>query len=311
MNEKRRGIAVIGSSNIDFTMKMARLPRLGECVTDAVFMQTYGGKGANQAVAAARAGGETWFVNCVGNDELAPRMVENFRRDGIHTDFVFRAEGTPSGTALVMIGEQGANYLSVAPGANYRLTPAHIELAMPTLARCAVVLFQYEIPTETLVAAMRRARQSGATVILNFAPAREFPRESLRDADIIVVNEPEAEFLAAMPVGDALQAAAAADALLDLGVRAAVITLGSRGAWVASKDLRGPIPPFGVEVVDTTAAGDTFCGALAVGLAERMPLDRALRFASAAAALTVTKMGAQPSIPRRAEIEDFLRGRGG
>jgi ribokinase len=306
----RSAVAVIGSSNIDFIMKMSRLPRVGESVTDAAFMQTYGGKGANQAVAAARAGGDTWFVNCVGDDELTPRMVENYRGDGIHTEFVFRAQGVSSGTALVMIGEKGTNYLSVAPGANYRLTPAHIEKAAPVLEKCAVALFQYEIPRETLVFAIRRAKQAGAAVIFNCAPAREFPREALVEVDILVVNEPEAELLSGMPVTDAAQAAAAADALAALGAGTAIVTLGAQGAWISSPGLRGPVPAFTVDVVDTTAAGDTFCGALAVGLAEEMPLARALRFASAAAALSVTKMGAQPSIPRRAEIEAFLEANG-
>jgi len=306
----RPAIAVVGSSNIDFIMKMERLPRAGETITDAVFLQTFGGKGANQAVAAARAGGDVWFVNCVGDDALTPRMLEALGRDGIHTEFVFRENGCSSGTALVMIGEQGANYLSVAPGANYLLDPGRIDRAARLFRRDMVFLFQYEIPAATLSYAIAKAKAAEARVILNFAPARAFSAECFRQVDVLVVNELEAKFLSGVQISGKDDAANAASALLALGAAAVVITLGSQGAYAAAGALRRHIPPFPVAVVDTTAAGDTFCGALAVALAEGLSQEHALRFASAAAALSVTRMGAQPSIPLRAEIEEFLRARG-
>jgi len=302
-------IAVIGSSNIDLVMKMERLPRPGETVTDAVFLQTYGGKGANQAVAAARAGGNVWLVNCVGDDEMTPRMLESFARDGIHMDYVFKENGCSSGTALVMIGEAGTNYLSVAPGANYLLDPPRIDRAAPLFQQASVCLFQYEIPPITLAYALEKARAAGSLVILNLAPARPLPRESFRAVDILVVNEGEAEFLSGVSVATEGGPERAAEALAALGPRTVIITMGSEGALVTSGILQKRVPSFSVPVVDTTGAGDTFCGALAVALAERSDLETALRFAAAAAALSGTRLGAQPSIPTRLQIDEFLRAR--
>jgi ribokinase len=310
MSARRPKITVAGSANIDFAMKMAHLPRAGETVTDAVFLQTYGGKGANQAIAAARAGGDVWFVACVGRESLADEMVDGFRRDGIHTDFVFREEGCASGTALIMSGEAGQNYLSVAPGANYRLGSPRIDAAAAAFEGSAMVLVQNEIPRATLVRAIAEAAARGVPVMLNLAPVRERDPELLRAAQVLVVNEGEAGLLTGIEPSNAEQAAEAADQLRRMGPAAVVITLGPGGCWVSSHDLRGLLPAFPVDVVDTTGAGDTFCGALAVSLAEGQPLSGALRFASAAAALSVTVLGAQPSIPGRARIESFLRERG-
>lgn len=300
-------IAVVGSSNIDFVMKMDRLPRVGETITDAVFLQTYGGKGANQAVAAARAGGDVWFVNCVGDDALTPGMLDSFAFAGIRTEYVFRETGCSSGIALVMAGKDGTNYLSVAPGANYRLDPNRIDRAAPVFRGASVVLFQYEIPASTLVYAIGKAHVSGARVLLNFAPARPLPVGCFRQVDILVVNEIEAKFLSGIPVDGAAKWAEAAEALQALGPAMVIITLGSEVAFVATDALRKHFPSFPVEVVDTTAAGDVYCGALAVALAEEAALETAARFAGAAAALSVTRMGAQPSIPMRQEIDAFLR----
>jgi ribokinase len=306
MPDSRPKITVVGSTNIDYTMKMSRLPQPGEAVTNASFLQTFGGKGSNQAVAAARAGGDTWFVSCVGPEDLAAQLVAGFRADGMHTDFVFRETDCPSGVALVMAGEGGQNYLSVAPGANYRLTPQRIEIAAAALDGAAMVLLQYEIPADTTLAVMAKAAALGVPVMLNYAPVQSVEPGFLRGAQMLVVNEGEAQRLSGIGVTDQASAALAADRLREMGPATVVVTLGPGGAWVSSPELQGPVSPFTVAAVDTTGAGDTFCGALAVGLAEGQPLKDALRFASAAAALAVTRLGAQPSIPRRAEIEAFL-----
>jgi ribokinase len=310
MSPRRPKITVAGSANIDFAMKMARLPRAGETVTDAVFLQTYGGKGANQAIAAARAGGDVWFVACVGRESLADEMVEGFRRDGIHTEFVFREESCASGTALIMSGEAGQNYLSVAPGANYRLGSQHITAAATAFAGSAMVLVQNEISRATLMHAITEAAAHRVPVMLNFAPVREPDRELVKSAQLLVVNESEAGLLTGIEPSSEEEAAEAAGRLRQMGPPAVVITRGPAGCWVSSQDLSGPVPAFPVEVVDTTGAGDTFCGALALSIAEGQPLSGALRFASAAAALSVTVLGAQPSIPGRARIESFLREHG-
>ncbi|MGA2763368.1 MAG: ribokinase [Spirochaetia bacterium] len=300
-------ITVVGSSNIDYAMRMTRLPRPGETITDAEFLQTFGGKGANQAIAAARAGGDTWFVSCVGDENLADRMIAGFMNDGIHTDYVFREKGCPSGTALIMTGEGGENYLAVAPGANYRLSPLQIEQAAGALEDSSMIVVQCEIAPETLLFAMKTARSLAIPVMLNYAPVRTRMPELLGLATVLVVNESEALNLTGIEITCTHDASKAAELLRGMGARTVVITLGSAGAWASSHQLRGHIPSFAVDVVDTTAAGDTFCGALAVGLAEERSLDVALRFASAAAALTVTRMGAQPSIPLRTDIDSLLQ----
>lgn len=300
-------LVVIGSSNVDLMMTMSRLPRPGETITDAEFMQTFGGKGANQAVGAARAGGDVVFVNCVGDDMFAPIMVESFKKDGINVDYVFHETGISSGTALGMIGQQGENYLSVAPGANYRLTPQHIDRARAIIEQAAFLLLQYEIPVPTLQYIIDLAIALEKNVIWNFAPAREFDPEYIGKVHTLLVNETEAEFLCGVRANDENQAHRAAEALLARGVEVVILTLGSKGSYLAYETVRQHIPAFQVTAVDTVAAGDIYCGSLAVALAEGKSFEEAVRFASAASAISVTRKGAQPSAPTRAEIEEFLR----
>lgn len=301
-------IVVIGSSNVDLIMKMARLPRVGETVTDAEFVQVYGGKGANQAVGAARAGGEVAFVNCVGDDAYTAQMVRNFEADGIDTRYVFHETGIASGHALVMIGEAGANYLSVAPGSNYRLTPDRVDAARELVAGASAVVLQNEIPLESNARALALAAEASVPVLWNVAPAVDVPPELFRVPTLtLVANETEAEFLTGRPVADRAGAEAALADLLALGCGRAVVTLGARGSL--ARERGGPtvvVDAFDVEAVDTTAAGDVYCGGLAVALGEGMPLPAALRFASAAAALSVQTLGAQPSAPRREAIDALL-----
>lgn len=299
-------IAVIGSSNIDFIMKMDHLPAVGETVTDAEFMQTFGGKGANQAVGAARAGGEVLFVNAVGDDPYAERMVANFASDGIDVNCIFHDTGISSGTALVMIGESGSNYLSVAPGSNYRLTPERIDSLRDRIREAGMILLQYEIPAETNARVLEIAREEGVPVMWNFAPAREIDRGLFSFPQILVVNENEAAFLLKREA-TALSAEEMVRQLRSLGPGTVVITQGARGVTAGDGKQVYEIPAYSIEAVDTTAAGDVFCGSLAVGIAEGKDLAEALRFANAAGALSVRKIGAQPSAPRRDEIDEFLR----
>jgi ribokinase len=296
-------VLVVGSSNIDLIMKMARLPRRGETVTDATFVRAFGGKGANQAVGAARAGGDVAFVGCVGDDGYAEEVIASLEADGIDARFVFRERGVSSGTALIMVGAGGDNYLAVAPGANYRLSPAHVDRARGALEEAAVVMAQCEIPPETLDHVIDLAARLGKPMMLNLAPAREVADTSLRRLAWLAVNETEAEFLTGLSVRTEGDAETAAETLRARGPRTVVLTLGERGAWVSSEEHRGLVSAFAVEATDTTAAGDVHCGALAVALVEGRPLREAVRFANAAAALSVTRLGAQPSAPRRPEID--------
>ncbi len=299
-------VAVVGSSNIDLVMKMPRLPRVGETVTDATFVQAFGGKGANQAVGAARAGGAVVFVGCVGDDAYGAQVRGNLEADGIDTRFVFTEPGVASGTALILVGGGGENYISVAPGANDRLTRARVDSAREAIEAASIVITQCETPPDTLEHVVALAARLGKPVLLNLAPARPLASEALSKLSILAVNETEAEFLTGLPVAGDRDVQEAADALLAKGPRTVVLTLGARGAYVAGDGVRALVPGFAVDAVDTTAAGDVHCGALAVALVEGRPMLEAVRFANAAAALSVTRLGAQPSAPRRKEIEALL-----
>lgn len=299
-------VVVIGSSNVDLIMKMPRLPQVGETVTEAEYAQTFGGKGANQAVAAARAGGKVVFINCVGEDTFAPQMLDQFQKDGIETRFIFRETGVACGTALIMVGGNGENYISVAPGANYRLTPAHLERCLEAIETAGVIVLQNEIPPETVYHALDLAERYRRKVLWNFAPARACDPAYLRKASLLVVNEVEVGMLTGRRVETAADALAAANLLLENGVPSVIVTLGAEGALIVRPGFHQQAPAFAVQAVDTTAAGDVYCGCLAVALVEGKPIEQAVRFASAGAAISVTRLGAQPSAPDRSEIEAFL-----
>lgn len=300
-------IVVIGSSNVDFVMTMDHLPRLGETVTDAQFMQTFGGKGANQAVAAAQAGGNTWFVNCVGDDPFGPLVKQNLRQMGVHVEYVFEVQGVTSGTALVMVDHEGHNYLSVAPGANYHLTIDMLDQLEGLIAEAGMVILQYEVPVIILRKAIEMAANADVPIMFNLAPAREIDRDLFAQVDYLIVNEVEAEFLCKFPVDTQETYPKAAEVLLATGARNAIITLGAQGTFVADGQQQVHVPVFSVKPVDTTAAGDVFCGALAVALVEGKPVVEAVRFANAASALSVTQIGAQPSIPARQDIDRMVQ----
>lgn len=299
-------IIVIGSSNVDMIMKVDHIPAKGETVINGNFMQVYGGKGANQAVAAARAGGEVAFISCVGDDVFAPPFTRNLKEDGINTTYLYKETGVPCGTALIMIDEFGENIITVAPGANLRLTPDHLETASEMITNSKIIVLQNEIPVETVERAIDMAVKAGIKVLYNLAPARELNPSYLNKIDFLILNEFEASFLTGKKVESVKQAQMAADGLRKKGVKTVIVTLGSQGSVVSDETFTEKVDAFKVEVLDTTAAGDIFCGSLAVAITEGKQIKNAVRFATASSALAVSKMGAQPSAPTRKEIESFL-----
>jgi len=305
----KSSILVVGSSNTDMIIKLDRIPKPGETILGGEFVIAAGGKGANQAVGAARAGGAVTFIARVGRDMFGDQAVAGFVKDGINVDYVFRDKTAPSGVALIFVAKDGENSIAVASGANGKLSPGDVKKARKAFAGARVLVMQLETPLDTVQAAAELAAKAGVRVILNPAPARPLPDKLLRYVSILTPNETEAELLTGIKVETDAAAARAADQLMDRGVQTVILTLGARGAFVATAERKQLVAGFKVKSVDTTAAGDVFNGALAVGLAEGRPLVEAVRFANAAGALSVTKLGAQPSAPRRAEIEQLLNRR--
>ncbi len=301
-------LVVLGSSNTDMIVRTRSLPRPGETVLGGEFIIAAGGKGANQAVAARRAGGSVSFIARIGSDALGDQSLASWRSEGIDVTHVTRDAKAASGVALILVDEKGENSIAVAGGANQRLTPAHVKKAAKVIRGAHTLLMQLETPLPTIQAAAEIAAKAGVRVILNPAPAQALPAELLRQLTIITPNETEAETLTGIRVRSEKDCHRAANALQKAGVRHVIITLGARGAFLAMDDgTRLLIPSFPVQPIDTTAAGDTFNGALAVALGENHPLPEAIRFANAAAALSITRLGAQPSAPKRREIVALLR----
>ncbi|MBE2283241.1 MAG: ribokinase [Prosthecobacter sp.] len=301
-------LVVLGSSNTDMIVRTRTLPRPGETVLGGEFITAAGGKGANQAVAARRAGGSVSFIARIGSDAFGDQSLASWRSEGIDITHVTRDAKAASGVALILVDENGENSIAVAGGANQRLTPAHVRKAAKVIRGAHTLLMQLETPLPTIQAAAEIAAKAGVRVILNPAPAQPLPAELLRQLTIITPNETEAETLTGIRVRSEKDCHRAANALQKSGVRHVIITLGARGAFLAMDDgTRLLIPSFPVQPVDTTAAGDTFNGALAVALGENHPLPEAIRFANAAAALSITRLGAQPSAPKRREIVALLR----
>jgi ribokinase len=299
-------ILVLGSSNTDMVIKLDRLPRPGETVLGGEFVTVAGGKGANQAVAAARAGGLVKLVARVGRDMFGEESLARFMEEGIHVENVVQDESCPSGVAMICVAKDGENSIAVAAGANGRLSPADVKEAGLAIAGASMVLLQLETPLATVQAAVEAATAAGVPVLLNPAPACALPGELLRRVSILTPNETETELLTGIAVTDEESAARAAEKLREMGPQTVIITLGDRGAFVASGSSRRLVPGFQVTAVDTTGAGDIFNGALAVALGEGRPLLESVSFANAAAAISVTRFGAQPSAPMRKEIDLFL-----
>lgn len=301
-------IVVVGSLNMDLVVEAPRIPAPGETVLGSNLQTFPGGKGANQAVAAARAGAHVALVGRLGDDVFAGQLRDSLRGDGVDVDYVRETAATATGVALIVVDQSGQNSIVVASGANMHLTPADIDAAEPIIAQADVMLQQLEIPLETVQRAAEVAHAHGVPVLLNPAPARPLPSELLALIDVLVPNESETALLTGMPTGTLAELVAAAARLREQGVGTVILTLGERGALLADADGVRHFPPFAVEkVVDTTAAGDAFVGGLATAVAEGKSIAAAVPWGNAAGALAVTRAGAQPSLPTRAELEARLQ----
>ena len=296
-------VCVIGSANVDYTMALPRLPRAGETVLDGQLLVNLGGKGANQAVAARRLGAEVRLLGCVGADAAGQDIRGKLGALGIGLTGLFECPDAATGTALILVDADGRNQIAVASGANHRLAVEMLEPHEGSIAWADVVVCQLETPLPAVEWALGRARARGVTTILNPAPAQPLPDRLLAGVDYLTPNAGEAAALGGIAVDDLESARTAAAKLLERGVGAVIVTLGERGALVCDGMRVMHIPAFSVTAVDTTAAGDAFTGALAVGLAARSTLEEAIRLAAAAAALTCTRRGAQDALPDRAEVE--------
>ena len=303
-------IIVVGSVNMDLVVRTKRMPKEGESLIGSGFTMVPGGKGANQAVAAARLGGTTHFVGRVGNDMFGTRLREGLSSCGVTTEHLLVDDG-PSGIAVIILNESGQNSIVVAPGANATCRPDDLRPVAALFGMADFLLLQLEIPLKTIEAALDMAHAAGLRSVLDAGPAQEVSMDLLRKADIVSPNETEASALTGIEVNNLTTARKAAKKLLDGGVETVVIKLGQQGALVVTPDLEEHVSSFPVDAVDTTAAGDAFTGALAVALADGTDLVDAVRFANAAGALAVTCLGAQPSMPTRESVEQFIAERVG
>ncbi len=300
-------VVVVGSANTDLVVRAPRIPRPGETVLGGAFLCAQGGKGANQAVAAARLGAEVTLIARIGRDEYGARTLERLTAEGIDVRFVARDDAAPSGVALIVVADGGENAIAVAPGANARLAAGDVDRAGEHLDGADVVLLQLEVPASTVLHAARRAAARGVPVILNPAPAAGFDPALLSAVDVLTPNETEASILSGVAVDGERTAVRAAERLRELGAPAVVLTMGAAGALVVSERGSERVEAPRIRPVDSTAAGDAFNAALAIGLARGEPLGDATRFACAVGALTATRAGAQPSLPTRADVDRFLR----
>ena len=296
-------IAVIGSANTDLITFAERFPRPGETLFGQNFDLGFGGKGANQAVAARLCGAEVLMIAKVGNDLFGEATVRNFKAFGVDTTHVQIVENVPTGVAPIFVEPGGQNRIIVVKGANEKLTPADVDAASADLRTVSTIILQFEIPLDTVYHTVRFARAHNIRCIVNPAPAVPASLAELVDADYFIPNETEAELITGHPVQTTEQASACSKVLLDKGFRQVLITLGARGALLADSTGYVHIPPFSVTPVDTTGAGDAFIGSLAVFLAEGLPEKTAIARASLFAALSTTRVGTQKSFPQRAELE--------
>lgn len=300
-------IVIVGSSNTDMVVKVDHLPGPGETILGGSFFMNPGGKGANQAVAAARLGGSVTFICKTGDDVFGNQSIELFRKEGIDTQFILKDVQNASGVALITVDNQAENCIAVASGANGNLTPADVRNAKKEIANASIVLMQLEIPIKTVEYVADNAHKNNVNVILNPAPACELSDALLSKISIITPNEKEAEMLTGVKVNDVRSAQHAAQKLNERGVKTVIVTLGSKGVILFHEGAFTHVPAFNVTAVDTTAAGDVFNGALALALSEGTNISEAVSFACAASAISVTRLGAQSSAPSRKEVESFAK----
>jgi ribokinase len=301
-----KSIVVVGSANTDMVIKTDKFPLPGETILGGKFFMFPGGKGANQAVAASRLGGNVTFITRVGNDIFGQQALQHFKKEGIRTDYIISDLQHPSGVALITVDSNGENTIVVAQGSNGALSPDDVQKAVAEFDQIEILLMQLEIPLETVMHTAKLAKHRGKKVILNPAPAMALPAELLGYLHIITPNKTETETLAGFKINDIHSTKRAAEKIREKGVANVIITLGAQGAYLYNDDGGRLIPTPTVRAVDTTAAGDVFNGALAVAISEGEGLDAAVEFANRAAALSVTKMGAQASAPFRKELIEIL-----
>lgn len=306
MKQDKPKIAVVGSSNMDLVVKSTRIPAIGETILGGDFIMAPGGKGANQAVAAAKLGAEVFFIAKLGEDIFGSQSLNNFKKEGVNTKYVIQTEEALSGVALIMVDEDGNNLIVVAPGANHKLSPEDVKEAESDIASSGALVAQLEVPIETIEFAAGLANRSNVPFILDPAPAQKLSPQLLKMVDILTPNETEAQFLTGVEVKNQESAGAAAQKLLECGVKNVILTMGANGYLTVSNEGTEFVPAKKVKAADSTAAGDAFTGSLAVGLAQGRTLSDAALFANNVAALSVTKMGAQPSMPALQEVESFI-----
>lgn len=299
-------ILVIGSSNTDLIATLNHFPAAGETLEGFSFHQEMGGKGANQALAAHRAGGDVMFITSLGNDTYGQNILRFYKEEGINTSLSRLCDNVPTGIAMIWVDQNGENSIIIIPGANKMLTPEYINSNLVAIEKSDFIVLQMEIPYETVRTVCNIASQLGKKIILNVAPAYPINNDILKAIDILIVNRSEAETISGEKIEE-IGEEKIIDKLLMKGAKSVILTLGSKGCWYRNYRESIRFPAFNVNVKDTTAAGDTFCGVLVVGISKNKTLEEALEFATAAAALCVTRLGAQPSIPTEKEIKDFLK----
>lgn len=298
-----RKIIVIGSSNIDMVVKTSHLPAPGETILGGEFLMNQGGKGANQAIAVKRLGGNLLFSAKLGNDILGQQSLKYFKKEGIDTEYIILDENSASGVALISVDDHAENSIVVASGANMQLNEQDVDRVIKEMNKEDILLMQLEIPLQTVAYAARKAFEKGVKVVLNPAPVRNLPKELFKYLYMVTPNRIEAEMLTGIEIGDNADVEEVAKEINIMGVKNMIITLGPKGCFIKEDNISYFVDAFEVEAVDTTAAGDTFNGALCVGLAEGMNLYHAAMMASKASSIAVTRMGAQSSIPYREEVE--------
>ncbi|MEQ4937975.1 ribokinase [Proteus terrae] len=300
-------LVILGSVNADHILNVAHFPLPGETISGNQFQMVFGGKGANQAVAAGRCGANISFLACLGNDDIGKKAKAQLMTDNIDTKSIELIDDVATGVALIFVNQQGENVIGIHAGANGQLDASYVQSHGNIIKEADALLMQLESPLDSVLKAAEIAKQENVQVILNPAPAQELPDELLSLVDIITPNETETEYLTGIKVIDDESAQQAADVLHNKGIKTVLITLGSRGVWVSEQNNKGCIvPAFKVKAVDTIAAGDTFNGALITALLEGQSMMSAIKFAHAAAAIAVTRAGAQPSVPWRHEVDTFL-----
>jgi len=301
-----RNLIVVGSVNIDIFLRVQRMPQIGETILGQSFYWHIGGKGANQAVGAVRLGVPVHFVGKVGNDPFRQTILTQLKKEKVDTKYVIEDAENPSGMAIILVDKDGGNCITVIGGANQNLLKEDVERAKEIILKADVIILQLEIPLKTVDYALRLARESAGYTILNPAPAAPLSSEILANTDLLVPNRDEAEKLSGIKITSLEEAGRAARLLLARGVGAVILTLGEQGVFLAKPGITHHFPGIPVKPLDTTGAGDAFVAALGVALVQKKDLEEAVKYANYAAALSVTKLGAQASLPSRKELQEFM-----